>query len=82
VLGRDLRFEAIPDDEARVQMSATMTAEYVDALFDFFVDGNLDESEVVPTVAEVAERQPRSFEHSATTHAATFASPQPPEGPS
>src|SRR3954469_9779861 len=39
VLGRDLRFEAQPDDEARAEMSATMPAEYVDAFFSFFVDG-------------------------------------------
>lgn len=82
VLGRDLRFEAIPDEEARVQMSATMPAEYVDAFFDFFVDGNLDESEVVPTVAEVTGRQPRPFEHWAATHAGDFASAPPAEGPS
>jgi uncharacterized protein YbjT (DUF2867 family) len=82
VLRRDLRFEAIPDEEARVQMSATMPAEYVDAFFDFFVDGNLDESEVVPTVADVTGRQPRSFEHWAAAHAGDFASVHPAEGPS
>src|SRR5215467_10894728 len=31
VLGRDLRFEGQPDDEARAEMSASMPAEYVDA---------------------------------------------------
>ena len=31
-------------------MSAAMPPEYVDAFFSFFVDGTLDESEVLPTV--------------------------------
>ena len=42
-LGRALRFEAQPDDEARAQMSAQMPAAYVDAFFDFYVDGSLDD---------------------------------------
>lgn len=74
VLGRDLRFEAVPDDEARVEMSATMPTEYVDAFFDFFVDGSLDESGVTPAVAEITGRPPRSFEQWATAHADAFAS--------
>jgi uncharacterized protein YbjT (DUF2867 family) len=62
VLGRPLRFEAQPDDEARAEMSAAMPAEYVDAFFSFFVDGKLDESEVLPTVESILGRRPRSFE--------------------
>ena len=50
VLGRDLRFEAQPDDEARAEMLATTPVEYVDAFFDFYVTGTLDESEVRSTV--------------------------------
>lgn len=80
VLGPDLRFEAIPDGEARIQMSATMPTEYVDAFFEFFVDGNLDEFEVVPTVAELTGRPPGSFELWATAHAGAFASADP-QGP-
>jgi uncharacterized protein YbjT (DUF2867 family) len=68
VLGRPLRFEAQPDDEARAEMSAAMPAEYVDAFFSFFVDGTLDESEVLPTVESVLGRAPRSFEEWARAH--------------
>jgi len=72
VLGRDLRFEAQPDDEARAEMSATMPAEYVDAFFDFYVAGSLDESPVRPTVEAITRRAPRTFEHWARNHAGDF----------
>jgi uncharacterized protein YbjT (DUF2867 family) len=70
VLGRDLRFEAQPNDEARAEMSAAMPAEYVDAFFRFFVDGELDESEVLPTVEEVTGRPPRPFRDWVVAHRA------------
>jgi uncharacterized protein YbjT (DUF2867 family) len=69
VLGRALRFEAQPDEEARVEMSETMPPEYVDAFFRFFADGEVDESEVLPTVEQVTGRPPRSFEQWARAHA-------------
>ncbi|MGW0735658.1 NAD(P)H-binding protein [Streptomyces sp. NPDC002851] len=72
VLGRDLRFEAQPDDEARAEMSAQMPAEYVDAFFRFYVDGTLDESQVLPTVREVTGREPRTFREWAKEHAEDF----------
>ena len=53
-------------------MSAEMPAEYVDAFFDFYVDGNLDESQVQPTVQEVLGRAPRTFEQWAAAHADAF----------
>jgi uncharacterized protein YbjT (DUF2867 family) len=71
-LGRELRFEAQSDAEARTQMSAQMPAAYVDAFFDFYVDGNLDESQVQPTVEEVLGRAPHSFEDWAAAHADAF----------
>jgi uncharacterized protein YbjT (DUF2867 family) len=74
VLGRDLRFEAQSDEEARAEMSASMPAEYVDAFFSFFVDGTIDESTVLPTVEEVLGRPPRRFEDWARAHAEAFAS--------
>jgi len=72
VLGRDLRFEAQPDAEARAEMSAAMPAEYVDAFFSFYADGTLDESPVLPTVHEVTGAQPRTFRQWANTHAEAF----------
>lgn len=72
VLGRDLRFEAQPDDEARDEMSATMPREYVDAFFRFYVHGELDESKVLPTVENLTGRPPRTFEEWAVDHAGAF----------
>jgi uncharacterized protein YbjT (DUF2867 family) len=72
VLGRELRFEGQTNEEARAEMSAAMPAEYVDAFFRFFVDGDLDESAVLPTVREVTGKAPRSFEAWARAHADTF----------
>lgn len=72
VLGRDLRFEAQPDDQARAEMSKTVPAEYVDAFFRFYADGTLDESKVLPTVHALTGRPPRTFEQWAAAHAAAF----------
>jgi uncharacterized protein YbjT (DUF2867 family) len=72
VLGRDLRFEAQPDAEARAEMSAAMPAEYVDAFFSFYADGTLDESVVLPTVLEVTGTPPRTFRQWASAHAGAF----------
>jgi uncharacterized protein YbjT (DUF2867 family) len=72
VLGRPLRFEAQPDDEARAEMSAAMPAEYVDAFFRFYVDGELDESVVLPTVPDLVGRPARTFEQWASAHAGAF----------
>jgi uncharacterized protein YbjT (DUF2867 family) len=60
-LGRELRFEAQTNEDARAEMSAAMPAEYVDAFFSFFVDGTIDETTVLPTVREVLDREPGSF---------------------
>jgi uncharacterized protein YbjT (DUF2867 family) len=73
VLGRGLRFEAQGDEEARIEMSASMPTEYVDAFFDFYVAGSLDESAVLPTVEAVTGRAPRTFEEWARNHAGEFA---------
>jgi uncharacterized protein YbjT (DUF2867 family) len=71
-LGRELRFEAQSNEDARAEMNAAMPAEYVDAFFRFFVDGDLDESAVLPTVREVTGRAPRSFEAWASAHVDTL----------
>lgn len=72
VLGRRVRFEAQSDEEARAEMSAQMPAEYVDAFFGFFSEGKLDESVVLPTVAEVTGRAPKTFEAWARENANKF----------
>jgi uncharacterized protein YbjT (DUF2867 family) len=70
--GRDLRFEAQSNDEARAEMEGQMPKEYVDAFFSFFVDGTADETTVHPTVERVTGREPRSFEEWAEAHADAF----------
>jgi uncharacterized protein YbjT (DUF2867 family) len=72
VLGRKLRCEAQPDDEARAEMSAAMPVEYVEAFFSFYADGTIDESTVLPTVEEIVGRRPCTFEQWATAHAGAF----------
>ena len=72
VLRRPLRFESQPNDEARAEMSASMPAEYVDAFFRFYVDGDLDESMVLPTVPDLLGRPARTFEQWAGAHAQAF----------
>ena len=72
VLGRPLRFEAQPDEEARREMAATMPSRYVDAFFNFYADGALDDSIVLPTYQQLTGRSPRTFEQWATTHADAF----------
>jgi len=71
-LGRDLRFEAQTDEEARIEISATTPAQYVDAFFDFYVGGSLDESKVLPTVREVTGRPPGTLAQWAAAHADAF----------
>jgi uncharacterized protein YbjT (DUF2867 family) len=61
VLGREIRYEAQPDDEARAEMLTQMPEQYVDAFFSFYSDGKLDEATVFPTVEEVTGRPPRTF---------------------
>jgi uncharacterized protein YbjT (DUF2867 family) len=71
-LGRELRFEAQSNEEAHAEMSAPMPAEYVDAFFDFFVEGKIDETTVLPTVGDVLGREPRSFEDWAVDNRGAF----------
>jgi uncharacterized protein YbjT (DUF2867 family) len=70
--GRDLSFEAQPNEEARAEMEAAMPKEYVDAFFEFFVDGTVDETTIHPTVKEVTGRDPRTFEEWAEANADAF----------
>jgi hypothetical protein len=68
-LSRDLRFDGWDDEEARVQMSATMPQKYVDAFFDFYRAGTIDESTVLPTVQQITGRRPRAYEQWLAAHA-------------
>jgi uncharacterized protein YbjT (DUF2867 family) len=70
--GRDLRFEGQSDAEAREEMEGAMPKQYVDAFFQFFSEGLIDETTVHPTVAQVTGREPRTFEQWAEAHAEAF----------
>ncbi|WP_040808305.1 NAD(P)H-binding protein [Nocardia concava] len=72
VLGRDLECVGLSDEEARADMLKNTPVEYVNAFFDFYVDGAIDESIVRPTVQEVTGRAPRTFRQWATIHADAF----------
>jgi uncharacterized protein YbjT (DUF2867 family) len=72
ILGRDLRFEGQSDAEARAEMSRAMPAEYVDAFFRFFSDGEYDDSQVLPTVQDITGRRPHTFEQWLLAHAEAF----------
>jgi uncharacterized protein YbjT (DUF2867 family) len=72
LLGRELRLKGQSNADARAEMSAAMPAEYVDAMFSFFVDGTFDDSQVRPTVRDLLGREPRTFEQWATAHVDAF----------
>ena len=71
-LNRPLTLDPFTDEEAEAEMSKTMPREYVDAFMAFYVEGTLDESEVLPTVEEIIGRPPRSFAQWAAKHAGDF----------
>ena len=58
VLERELRFEAVPDDEARATLPGQVGQAYADAQFDTFRDHPRYESEIQPTVEQILGRPP------------------------
>jgi uncharacterized protein YbjT (DUF2867 family) len=72
VLGRDLEFVGLSNDETRAELEASMPREYVDAFWNFYVDGTLDEATVHPAVPDVTGRPARTFAQWATAHADAF----------
>lgn len=72
VLGRELSFVGLTDDEARAELHREFPAQYADAFMRFFADGDLDESQVLPTVETVTGRAPRTFTEWATANAEKF----------
>ena len=53
-------------------MLQTTPPQYVEAFFDFYAAGSLDESNVMPTVEQVTGRPPRTFRAWADAHAREF----------
>ncbi len=72
VLGRDLRFQALTDEEARADMTGRVPEEYIHAFFSFYSDRTLDESQVHPTVEKITGHPPRTFTQWAQAHADAF----------
>ncbi|MFF0491483.1 NAD(P)H-binding protein [Nocardia sp. NPDC004068] len=72
VTDRPLVCEGLSDDVARTEMLRDTPVEYVDAFFDFYVNGAIDESIVRPTVQEVLGRAPHTFREWAEAHASAF----------
>lgn len=75
ILGREVRLEPEPDDEARRRMAAAMPAPYVDAFFRFFRDGEYDDSHVTTVVPDLLGRPARTFRQWAEVHAGAFRTP-------
>ncbi|MEJ2865123.1 SDR family oxidoreductase [Actinomycetospora flava] len=72
LLGRDVRLEPEPDDDARERMTAAMPAPYVDAFFRFFRGGEYDDGHVTTTVPDLLGRPARSFRQWAEVHLGAF----------
>ncbi|HEY8584994.1 MAG TPA: NAD(P)H-binding protein, partial [Capillimicrobium sp.] len=62
-LGRPVRLRPLEGEAARDHVLATVPQPYADALLSFSLDGTLDESPVLPTVAQVLGRPARTFGH-------------------
>jgi uncharacterized protein YbjT (DUF2867 family) len=74
VLGRDLRLKALPDDDARREMSTSMPEPLVDAFFEFSRGGTYRDDQVTGTTTELLGRPARTFSDWAQAHADAFAS--------
>ncbi|GAA4925062.1 uncharacterized protein YbjT (DUF2867 family) [Actinomycetospora succinea] len=72
LLGRDLRLEPEPDDEARARMGAATPAAYVDAFFRFFRGGEYDDGRVTTVVPDLLGRPARTFREWAEVHLDAF----------
>lgn len=71
-LGRPLRYEAVPDEQARAEMAGTTPPPFIDAFFRFYSEGEFDDARVVGTVQELTGRAPRRFADWARDHVDAF----------
>jgi len=72
VLGRDLRFEALPDEQGRRQMSESMPGPLVDAFFEFSRGGTYRDDQVEGTAPALLARPLRTFRDWAQAHSGAF----------
>ena len=84
VLNRPLRFVPQSDEAAWDEMTAHMPRRQVEALFDFYVRGSLDESIVYPTITEVTGAPARTLsdwvDENRSSFPPPFDRPAPPDG--
>ena len=71
-LGREIPYVELSEPEARTELFRTMPEPYAKAFINFYFEGALDESPVLPTVEEVTGRPPRTFEQWIAAHRAQF----------
>ncbi|MCR6484582.1 NAD(P)H-binding protein [Amycolatopsis sp. OK19-0408] len=72
VLGRDLKCVELSNAETRAELEASMPQPYVDAFWNFYVEGTLDEATVHSDVAEVTGRPAWTLAEWARAHADAF----------
>lgn len=72
VLGRDLKCVELSNAETRAELEATMPSQYVEAFWNFYAEGTLDEATVHPDVQQVTGRPAGTFAAWATAHAEAF----------
>lgn len=72
VLGRDLTCVGLSNDETRAELEATMPIQYVEAFWNFYAEGALDEATVHPDVRQVTSRPAHTFAEWAAAHADAF----------
>lgn len=71
-LGRSLGLTALTGDAARADLARTFPPPFVDAQLRFFTDGEFDDTRVVPTIANLLGRPPRTFAHWLAAHIDDF----------
>ena len=72
-LERPLRYEAVPDDQARAEMAGNTPPPLVEAFFRFYSEGEFDDARIVGTVQSLTGRVPRRFQEWARDHVDAFA---------
>jgi uncharacterized protein YbjT (DUF2867 family) len=72
ILDRPLRYEPVPDEQARAEMLADTPAPIVDGFFRFFTEGEFDDSAVQDSVLAITGRAPRRLEDWARDHVSAF----------
>ncbi len=70
--GRPMRFAPQPQDQARQEMREIMPEPFVDAIFQFFADGDYDDSRVDPTLPRLLGRPAGTLTAWAGRHADAF----------